>query len=159
MADIAEPRSEPPVSPTALLEAPGFLVRRLYQAYISAWTRGVDSSLTGPQFAVLTAIDAQPGCDQRSMAAAVSLDTSTMTDIVRRMEKNGLITRQTSGNDARRKLLYLTDGGRNVLEKANRLARELDEKLLRLYGPAERAELIRVLGSLADHWESVSGEL
>src|SRR5438128_1534450 len=87
MGDTAESKAAAPqASPPALLEAPGFLVRRLYQAYTSAWIRGVDSSLTGPQFAALTAVGASPGRDQRSLASAVSLDASTMTDIVRRLE-------------------------------------------------------------------------
>jgi DNA-binding MarR family transcriptional regulator len=159
MGDTAESKAAAPqASPSALLEAPGFLVRRLYQAYTSAWLRGVDSSLTGPQFAALTAVGARPGRDQRSLAAAVSLDASTMTDIVRRMEKRGLITRQTPESDARRKLLYLTDEGRSVLEEANHLARQLDEKLLRPYGALEREQLMAILARLADHWETVPGE-
>ncbi|MDX6313357.1 MAG: MarR family transcriptional regulator, temperature-dependent positive regulator of motility [Streptomyces sp.] len=158
MVDNAESNTGPQASPPALLEAPGFLVRRLYQAYVSAWVRGVDSSLTGPQFAVLTAVGARPGRDQRSMASAVSLDTSTMTDIVRRMEKRGLISRQTPVTDARRKLLYLTPEGESMLEHANRLARQLDERLLRPYGALERDELITTLTQLADHWETVPQE-
>jgi len=158
MGDTAESKAASQARPPALLEAPGFLVRRLYQAYTSAWMRGVDSSLTGPQFAALTAVGACPGQDQGSLASAVSLDASTMTDIVRRMEKRGLITRRTPESDARRKLLYLTDEGRSVLEQADRLARQLDEKLLRPYGALEREQLMALLARLADHWESVPGE-
>ncbi|MFE7119287.1 MarR family transcriptional regulator, partial [Streptomyces sp. NPDC057654] len=53
MADPSPVRAEAP--PIALSAAPGYQVRRLYQAYVAAWVRLVDAALTGPQFAVLTA--------------------------------------------------------------------------------------------------------
>jgi DNA-binding MarR family transcriptional regulator len=114
--------------------------------------------LTGPQFAVLTMVDSAPGRDQRSMASAVSLDASTMTDIVKRLEKRGLITRCTSTTDGRRKLLFLTDEGKDVLREANRLARALDEKLVGPYSPDQRAQLMQMLTDLADHWENLNKE-
>jgi DNA-binding MarR family transcriptional regulator len=130
-------------------------MRRLYQAYLATWTRKVDSTLTGPQFALLTVVDATPGMDQRSLASAVALDSSTMTDVARRLEDQGLIARRPAVTDARRKLLYLTDRGREVLSGAKRRTRELDELLLAPYPPEQREELMRLLTALADHWEGL----
>ena len=79
--------------PPDLVAAPGYGARRLYQAYLAAWNRHVDAVLTGPQFAVLSAIRAYPDADQTALAGAVALDTSTMADVCRRMERRGLITR------------------------------------------------------------------
>ncbi|GAB2782281.1 MarR family winged helix-turn-helix transcriptional regulator [Streptomyces sp. NPDC054796] len=150
----ADPAS-PPAPPAALLAAPGYQVRRLYQAYLAAWVRTVDSTLTGPQFAVLTAVDAAPGRDQSSMASAVALDTSTMADVARRLEKRGLLARRTAVDDGRRKLLYLTEEGERTLREANGRARQLDERLLEPYEQARRAEVLRELTALADHWEAL----
>jgi DNA-binding MarR family transcriptional regulator len=144
-----------PAAPPELLAAPGYVVRRLYQAYLSAWVRKVDSTLTGPQFALLTAINATPGTDQRSLASMVALDSSTMTDVARRIENQGLIVRRSTAPDGRRKLLYLTDRGREVLAAANHRARELDEVLLEPYPAQRREELMRLLTTLADHWEGI----
>ena len=156
MADKTSPATGSAVPPAALLAAPGYQVRRLYQAYLAAWVRTVDPTLTGPQFAVLTAVDAAPGHDQSSMASAVALDTSTMADVARRLETRGLIARRTAADDGRRKLLFLTDEGERTLREAARRARELDERLLEQYGFGERAELLRELTTLADHWEGLS---
>ncbi|NLU73875.1 MarR family transcriptional regulator [Streptomyces sp. HNM0575] len=145
--------------PAALLAAPGYQVRRLYQAYLAAWVRSVDQTLTGPQFAVLTAVDAAPGHDQSAMASAVALDTSTMADVARRLERRGLIVRRTAADDGRRKLLYLTDEGESALREADDRARALDERLLEHYASGgERARLMRELTALADHWEGLSGD-
>ncbi|WP_344524680.1 MarR family winged helix-turn-helix transcriptional regulator [Streptomyces albiaxialis] len=145
-------------APEALTAAPGYQVRRLYQAYLAVWVRAVDPTLTGPQFAVLTAVNAAPGSDQSSMASAVALDTSTMADVARRLEKRGLLERRTAAADGRRKLLYLTEQGEHALREANGRARELDERLLDPYPPERRDELLRELTALADHWESLGGD-
>ncbi|MGD3106057.1 MarR family winged helix-turn-helix transcriptional regulator [Streptomyces sp. YGL11-2] len=155
------PASSAPESmiPHALTAAPGYQVRRLYQAYLAVWARAVDPTLTGPQFAVLTAVDAAPGRDQRSMASAVALDTSTMADVARRLESRGLIVRRADAADGRRKLLYLTEEGRRTLHGAHERARRLDERLLEPYDPVQRADLMRLLSSLADRWERIAGDL
>ncbi|MER7394573.1 MarR family winged helix-turn-helix transcriptional regulator [Streptomyces sp. NPDC000151] len=152
------PSSEIPKVPTALTAAPGYQVRRLYQAYLAVWVRAVDPTLTGPQFAVLTAVDAAPGRDQRSMASAVALDTSTMADVARRLENRGLIVRRTAADDGRRKLLYLTEEGERTLHDANDRARALDERLLGPYDAERRADLMHLLTSMADHWEGLARE-
>ncbi|MFE0379152.1 MarR family winged helix-turn-helix transcriptional regulator [Streptomyces inhibens] len=157
MADETAPSpSTPPRAPAALTAAPGYQVRRLYQAYLAVWIRAVDPTLTGPQFAVLQAVDSAPGHDQRSMASAVALDTSTMADVARRLEKRGLIVRRTAADDGRRKLLYLTEEGERTLHDANSRARRLDERLLEPFGAERREEIVHLLTSLADHWEGLT---
>lgn len=148
--------STSPGTPPELAEAPGYLARRLHQAYLASWVRHVDSTLTGPQFAVLNTVYRQPGHDQGSLASSVSLDRSTMADVVRRLEDRGLLERQSDPRDGRRKLLFLTTKGEKTFRAANRRARELDEQLLAGKTAAERASLIALLGELAQHWESIT---
>ncbi|OMI36652.1 MarR family winged helix-turn-helix transcriptional regulator [Streptomyces sparsogenes] len=156
MTDQTPPAETTPEIPAALTAAPGYQVRRLYQAYLAVWGREVDPVLTGPQFAVLQAVEANPGRDQRSMAAAVSLDTSTMADVARRLETRGLLARRPDAADGRRKLLYLTDAGSDALREANDRARMLDKILLESFGEAERAPFMATLRALADHWERLA---
>ncbi|MFJ2746293.1 MarR family winged helix-turn-helix transcriptional regulator [Streptomyces sp. NPDC087440] len=150
------PPADAPQPPPVLTDAPGYQVRRLYQAYLAVWARSVDPTLTGPQFAVLTVVHASPGHDQRSMASAVALDTSTMADVCRRLEKRGLLDRRTALDDGRRKLLYLTAEGEKALREANHRARELDARLLGPFEPEQRAEVLRLLTSMATHWEGLA---
>ncbi|MCF2527950.1 MarR family winged helix-turn-helix transcriptional regulator [Yinghuangia soli] len=159
MADQTAPAPSAPAPPAALVAAPGYQVRRLYQAYLAAWVRSVDPVLTGPQFAVLTAVDAGPGRDQRSLASAVALDTSTMADVARRLETRGLIVRKTAADDGRRKLLYLTEEGERSLHEANLRARALDERLLEPFDAEQREQLMTSLAALAGHWEGLTEAL
>jgi DNA-binding MarR family transcriptional regulator len=147
-----------PQAPAALTAAPGYQVRRLYQAYLAVWLREVDPVLTGPQFAVLQTVQAYPGRDQRSLASAVALDTSTMADVARRLETRQLITRRTAADDGRRKLLYLTEEGQNILQEADHRARALDELLMEPFGRTGRETLLHTLTSLADHWVGLASD-
>lgn len=90
------------------------------------------------------------------MASAVSLDTSTMADVARRLENRGLIVRRTAADDGRRKLLYLTEEGEETLHDANLRARQLDERLLEPFGPEQREHIMHLFTSLADHWEGLT---
>jgi DNA-binding MarR family transcriptional regulator len=85
----------------------------------------------------------------------VALDTSTMADVARRLEKRGLLLRRTAAADGRRKLLYLTEEGEQALRDANRRARELDKRLLEPFDE-RRADVMHLLTSLADHWEGLT---
>ncbi|MFB7420867.1 MarR family winged helix-turn-helix transcriptional regulator [Streptomyces sp. NPDC056121] len=152
----ATPAADASSAPRRLVEAPGFQARRLYQAYLAVWVRSVDATLTGPQFAVLQIAQANPGLDQKSLADLAALDTSTMTDIARRLETRGLLARTPSPADARRKLLHLTEEGHKVVDAANVRARQLDEQLLQSYAPERREQVVRELTLLADRWEQLA---
>lgn len=142
-------------APPELLAAPGYVARRLHQAYVAAWVRMVDPTLTGPQFAVLTAVNAYAGVEQGSLARAVALDRSTMASIVRRLEDRGLITREAPADDGRKRMLTLTADGHAMLQLADRKARDLDRLLMQGYDRERQEAMLRELTLLSEHWESL----
>lgn len=144
--------------PPELLAAPGYLVRRLYQTYTALWGSVVDSTLTGPQFAVMRAIRRTPGGDQGSLASMAALDRSTMADVARRLDRRQLIERRTSTSDTRRKLLYLTAEGEKILSETAAHAARLDELLLAEFSPDQRARVVEDLLHLSDAWERLADE-
>ena len=155
--DDTERQCEPhPDVPPELLNAPGYLVRRLYQTYTALWGSVVDSTLTGPQFAVMRAIQRTPGGDQGSLAAMAALDRSTMADVARRLDRRRLIERRTCTSDTRRKLLYLTAEGEKILAETAAHAAHLDELLLAEFSSDERARMVNDLLSLSEAWERLA---
>jgi DNA-binding MarR family transcriptional regulator len=157
MGQAAGAPGTPPALPTPpeLLAIPGYVVRRLHQAYVAAWGRRVDRVLTGPQFAVLVAVHAYPGVDQGSLARAVSLDRSTMASIARRLEDRGLITRETPPEDGRKRLLHLTKAGEAARQEVTRKAGELHVLLMEGYDGPETDAMLKRLLRLTQHWESL----
>lgn len=144
-------------TPPDLLGMPGYLARRLYQAYTAYWGKYVDPVLTGPQFSVMTAVRLFPGSDQGSMAVAVALDNSTMADLSRRLEVRGLLARIPDTSDGRRKLLYLSPEGETVLDKVTARVTALKGPLLSPLSEDEQVQFIRTLQRVAEHWERLAG--
>ena len=150
------PGTPPPLpTPPELFAEPGYVVRRLHQAYVAAWVRRVDPVLTAPQIAVLVAVHTYPGVDQGSLARAVALDRSTMASIARRLEDRGLITRETPPEDGRKRLLHLTKAGEAARQEVTRKCGELNVMLMEGYDGPETDALLKRLLRLTEHWESL----
>lgn len=142
--------------PPDLIAAAGYGARRLSQAYLAAWNRHVDPVLTGPQYAVLCAIRAYPDADPTSLASAVALDTSTMADVCRRMERKGLILRDAAPHDARAKVLRVTEEGAAAYTEVTRRTRAPNGALLAHCPEEQRSGIAAMLNTLGEQWESVA---
>jgi DNA-binding MarR family transcriptional regulator len=154
-----EPGDRPettPVQAPHLEASPGFLIRRLHSAYAAIWQDRFDGQLTGPQFALLTEAARRPDTDQRTLAAAIALDRSTMADLVKRLEGRGYISRAPSPDDGRRKLVRVTCTGHAVLKNAMVAVSSIRTQLLGGMSPVEQADAMALLGRLAQRWEALS---
>lgn len=107
----------------------GHLIRRAEQRHVAAW-QAHSPDTTNVQFATLAVIARNPGASQRELCDALDLDRSTIADLVRRLELNGLITRTASTADRRRFELYLTAAGAERIERVLPLAKEIERELV-----------------------------
>ena len=74
--------------------------------------------LTYPQYLVMLVLweqDRQPGCD---IAKKLLLDTNTVTPLLQRMEKSGLIVRTKGKEDTRQRIVSLTQKGKDLYMQA-----------------------------------------
>lgn len=74
--------------------------------------------ITYPQYLVLMVLweaDSQPVND---IAHRLMLETNTMTPLLQRMEKMGLVSRQRGREDRRQQIVSLTEKGRAIEEQA-----------------------------------------
>ncbi|WP_084610965.1 MarR family winged helix-turn-helix transcriptional regulator [Archangium violaceum] len=68
--------------------------------------------LTGPQRLVLRLVGRFPGITAGRLAQIMHVHPSTLTGVLKRMEKRGLIERKSDPLDGRKALFSLTDAGR-----------------------------------------------
>jgi MarR family transcriptional regulator, organic hydroperoxide resistance regulator len=106
--------------------------------------------LTYPQYAVLLVLWERDGLAVNEIAAKLALDSSTITPLLRRMEKLGLLTRTRPAHDERRVEVRLTDDGRELRAEARQTRQAL---LLKTGLPPEavvklREQLRRLFASL-----------
>jgi DNA-binding MarR family transcriptional regulator len=70
--------------------------------------------VTGPQRLAIRVIDRLPDGSAQAVAGALHLHKSTVTGILQRLEKQGLVKRQMDPNDGRRVRLRLTGKGQRI---------------------------------------------
>jgi DNA-binding MarR family transcriptional regulator len=68
--------------------------------------------VTGPQRLVLRIVGRFPGVSAGDLARLLHVHPSTLTGVLARLERSGLLARRTDRRDARRSLLRLTNKGR-----------------------------------------------
>lgn len=74
--------------------------------------------LTYTQYIVMMAMWEFGQMTERALGAVVRLDSGTLTPLLKRLEKQGLINRTRSEHDERNLLLALTEKGEDLKEKA-----------------------------------------
>jgi len=130
----------------------GFLLRRTYQALKQRLLREMEPlGITFNQFQVLAWLLDGDNIPQKTLAQRASIDYPTMTRMLRRMERDGLITRIRDTRDTRVQRVLLTDRGRSLRGQIalTRIA-SLNDTLACL-SPKEVAELRRMLNALYAH--------
>lgn len=89
--------------------------------------------LTYPQYLVLLALWDEDGPDQEGLgvgaiAERLTLEPSTVTPLVKRLEAAGLVTRLRDTADERRVFVRLTDAGRDLRERCTCVGEALIER-------------------------------
>ena len=101
--------------------------------------------LTGPQLVILQEISSLGEVTAGEIAQAVSLSQATVTGILERMEKRGLLTRQRSDQDKRRIMVRITESGKQVLENAPPV---MQEAFVERFSSIQEWEQTMILSSL-----------
>ncbi|MFI5611531.1 MarR family winged helix-turn-helix transcriptional regulator [Amycolatopsis sp. NPDC051903] len=155
MRDTAIGSSPPPRAPGPVTLAlppdttAGHLIRRAQQVHTALWSAEVGVEVTGPQYAILSALSRRSGVDQVTAGRAASLDKSTTADIVDRLRRKAWIRRDRDAGDGRRYLLSLTPSAKEMLPGLTARVEAVQDRLLRPLGPNLRRSFGRLLGQVA----------
>jgi DNA-binding MarR family transcriptional regulator len=113
-------------------------------------------NLTPPQFFVLAALWLGDGIGMSELGSRVHLDSSTLTGIIDRMERNGYVERRQNPEDRRSVLLFLTDKAREAGPRIMQFAEELDAAVRSAFSKEDMETFERVLKSMAETHEGKS---
>ncbi len=128
----------------------GYLIRRAQQAHVAEWARTVSTEISSVQYSILAILEQQGAASQRELCDAIDLDRSTIADLVRRMERRGLVARERAADDARRNTVTLTEHGLAERWRLQPLVEEANARLTASLDPADRAALRSALTTLLD---------
>ena len=133
-----------------LYDAPAHLVRRLLQVTSAIYEEeGAPHGLTHAQYAVLRVIELSPGMEQREIALAARHDAVTTGKIVQKLEALGLVRRDKGQRSRRGQAVVLTEAGVAKLAAMNPAIARVQERLMEVFPPEERENVLRVLSRLA----------
>ncbi|MEQ1618071.1 MAG: MarR family transcriptional regulator [Terricaulis sp.] len=137
---------EPPFD---LRVSPSHLLHRVEQLANDRFAQLVNDAVTLRQFTVLAAAAAAPNCAQRDLARSTGIDRSTLSDLLARLEKRGLIARAASTRDARSVVIRTTPAGDAALRQATKHARAADAAILDALPRTKRRNFVNILIKLA----------
>ena len=110
--------------------------------------------ITYPQYLVLLVLwekDKQPVCD---LCKRLFLETNTVTPLLQRMEKAGLVTRTRGKEDTRQRIVSLTDKGRAMQEQAASIHECMHKEVaLKL---SEEKEMVPLLDKLIEELQKLN---
>ncbi len=127
-------------------EFAGQLFFRLWRA---SHTRTADAlgsiGLTPALFAILNVLGAREGAIQQQLSSDMGIDPSAMVKLINELETAGLAERRRRPGDRRAWEVAITPKGRRTLERARRLATQVEDEVLGGLGDADRRRLLTLL--------------
>ena len=126
----------------------GFHLRLAQDASYRAFARFKDKDLVKPgRFPALAIIHLNPGISQSALGRAIARDKSTVSPLIKDLQKNGLISRKPSPHDRRSVTLVLTKKGERVLDRLHARALEHEADLDKVIGTS-KSRLVGLLDKI-----------
>ena len=114
---------------------------RLRGAYLSMHrcfdARFTRLGATADQYVILTMLAEEDGIIQQELMRRVFSDPNTVSAMLGRLEKRGLIRRRAHDGDGRARCVYLTAKGRRLQRQLDESAKALHERLFRSGDPRQ----------------------
>lgn len=100
------------------------LITREYQPYLDKL------EITYPQYLVLLVLWEHDGIGVNEIAQKLILNTNTITPLLKRMESQGLLSRERSSNDERKVIVRLTEKGMLMQNAVAEIPQQLGNEIV-----------------------------
>lgn len=134
---------------TAQLKGVGDLLRRGQQAHERLWVETVGPHLTSVQYGVLLTVGRGPESSQQQISDEMSIDKSTVGDVLHRLAARGLVELARDPADGRRHVVLLTAQGRSAVVDASPAATRVSDRFLEGVPFTDGETLVRLLRQVA----------
>lgn len=128
----------------------GYWLRRAYQRHMAIFAAVMsDLDLTSVQFAALVKLRDMKAVTQTELGRLIGIDRATISGVVSRLQKRGLLQFRLDPLDRRSRIIALTAAGEALLGQALQRTEQVGDDTLAPIGETERAalrEMLRKLG-------------
>jgi MarR family transcriptional regulator, organic hydroperoxide resistance regulator len=113
------------------------------------------ADLTGPQLTVLKLLEGLGDLSLSDLSERIRAQNSTVTGIIDRMEREGLVVRARSTEDRRVVHIKLTDRGAKIAEQIAVEPMEIFRAALESLSPVEMRDLLKILTKIARRVQTI----
>lgn len=113
--------------------------------------RAAKLELSRAQSGLLRVLAREEPMRQQALAERLDLVPSRLVVLVDELAARGAIERRADASDRRAHALYLTPAGRELVARLGEVAREHEQAFCAPLSEAERGQLEKLLGKLAEH--------
>ncbi len=110
-----------------------------------------DAALYLGQFRCLRQLEQTDGISQRTLADALQVRPPSLSEVLNRLTQKGLVERRVSEMDRRSMLVFLTEQGREVLQKSIDFQRRLHADMFSALSEEEKSQLFLLLKKVERH--------
>lgn len=115
-------------------------------------------NVTLSEYRLMSALEGMGGVMATVLAREVKLDNGTLSRLVNRLDRAGMVERRSDEKDRRRICLYLTDKGSTVLPVMNDAAMRIDSMINSTEVGVEVEHIARFLRTVAEHASNLKTE-
>ena len=123
-----------------LLAMAGTGTRRVFERHV-----GQPFELREVEFTLLVLLYANHGAAPKQLAQALNIAAPKLTLLLDKLMARGLLERRRSPSDGRALQLHLTPEGEQLAQRAHEVSQHMEDGLLHVLSPAERAMLRELL--------------
>lgn len=137
--------------PNAVAKRLGYALKRAQHALRVAMDESLRGlGLTTPQYAVLSAVEAEAGLSNARLARAAFVTAQAMQGVLANLERDGLLERHADPDHGRILRSELTGKGRARLAEAHRAVRRVEDRMVASFGVEQAGRMAEALSKCAE---------
>jgi len=125
-------------------------MKRALEAHLSTY------NITASQYIVLALLAERDGISLSRLGERLYFDSPTITGIVDRMERDGLVQRKRTSDDRRVINIVLTPKGKDLFRKIQVIAEDVNRKAMATFTVRQEKEFVEALDRI---WKKMNGHV
>lgn len=153
--DLAEETFEPrsrsgSLDPSRLNHLVGYAATRASVALKKVFARHLGPlHLKAVEFSILVLVASNDNVNQKQLGQTLDVSPPNLAVTLDRMVERGWVERVRSTEDRRSQIIVLTEAGRQLVQRAEKIAASMENEALAMLSPAERLLLLELLLKVA----------
>ncbi len=129
-----------------------FTAQQKLRTYLKNAMSDAGVTITPAQSAILFLLKKKNGQTMSGLSSVLSLDNSTLTGLVDRLERAGFVRRNAGTADRRASHVFITDSGGEEIERARIVIRRVNDRIREDFTDGEMEAFKKVLKSFFERF-------